>query len=207
MTDMRDLTGRNVHDKDVVNHLSTDKRAQIVSCSCEGMSIRATVCVTEAAKNTITKLFAELGGACAEYQHAALFDLPCTDIQCDEIWSFCYAKRKNVPEEHRDEFVYCDVSTWTAICADTKIGPSWLVGERTAEDAEVSYGTCHFGLPTASSSPPVAYSSTYTPWRTPFTATSTTPNSTRSMRPPTLLTMSAATARRLHRDRRSEGQR
>jgi IS1 family transposase len=121
----------------MVNRLSTDKRAQIVSCLCEGMSIRATVRVTGAAKNTVTKLLVELGGACAEYQHAALFDLPCTNIQCDEIWSFCYAKRKNVPDEHRDEFGYGDVWTWTAICADTKLVPSWLVGERTAEDAEV----------------------------------------------------------------------
>lgn len=121
----------------MVNRLSTDKRAQIVSCLCEGMSIRATVRVTGAAKNTIVKLLVELGGACAEYQHAALFDLPCTNIQCDEIWSFCYAKRKNVPDEHRDEFGYGDVWTWTALCADTKLVPSWLVGERTAEDAEV----------------------------------------------------------------------
>lgn len=121
----------------MVNRLSTDKRAQIVSCLCEGMSIRATVRVTGAAKNTITKLLVELGGACAEYQHAALFDLPCKNIQCDEIWSFCYAKQKNVPDEHRGEYGYGDVWTWTALCADTKLVPSWLVGERTAEDAEV----------------------------------------------------------------------
>jgi len=121
----------------MVNRLSTEKRAQIVACLCEGMSIRATVRVTGAAKNTITKLLVELGGACAEYQHAALFDLPCTNIQCDEIWSFCYAKRKNVPDEHRDEFGYGDVWTWTAICADTKLVPTWLVGERTSDDAEV----------------------------------------------------------------------
>lgn len=121
----------------MVNRLSTEKRAQIVSCLCEGMSIRATVRVTGAAKNTITKLLVELGGACAEYQAAALFDLPCTNIQCDEIWSFCYSKQKNVPDEHQGEFGYGDVWTWTAICADTKLVPSWLVGERTAEDAEV----------------------------------------------------------------------
>jgi IS1 family transposase len=121
----------------MVNRLSTERRAQIVACLCEGMSIRATVRVTGAAKNTVTKLLVELGGACAEYQAAALFDLPCNNIQCDEIWSFCYSKRKNVPHEHRDEFGYGDVWTWTAICADTKLVPSWLVGERTAEDAEV----------------------------------------------------------------------
>jgi IS1 family transposase len=121
----------------MVNRLSTDQRAQIVSCLCEGMSIRATVRLTGAAKNTVTKLLVELGGACAEYQAAALFDLPCTNIQCDEIWAFCYSKQKNVPEEHRGEYGYGDVWTWTAICADTKLVPSWLVGERTAEDAEV----------------------------------------------------------------------
>jgi hypothetical protein len=52
-----------------------------------------------------------LGSACAEYQDAVLVDLPCKRIECDEIWSFCYAKQKNVPWEHRDEFGYGDV--WT----------------------------------------------------------------------------------------------
>lgn len=121
----------------MVNRLSTEKRAQIVSCLCEGMSIRATVRVTGAAKNTITKLLVELGGACSVYQAAAFYDLPCTNIQCDEIWSFCYAKQRNVPDEHRGEYGYGDVWTWTAICADTKLVPSWLVGERTAADAQV----------------------------------------------------------------------
>ncbi|BBY22692.1 IS1 family transposase [Mycobacterium stomatepiae] len=121
----------------MVNRLSTDKRAQIVSCLCEGMSIRATVRVTEAAKNTITKLLVELGAACAAYQDAALFDLPCKNIQCDEIWSFCYSKQKNVPDEHQGEFGYGDVWTWTALCADTKLVPTWLVGEHTAFDAEM----------------------------------------------------------------------
>ncbi|ORV86551.1 transposase [Mycobacterium interjectum] len=121
----------------MVNRLSTDQRAQIVACLCEGLSIRATVRMTGAAKNTVTKLLVELGGACAEYQAAALFDLPCKNIQCDEIWSFCYSKQKNIPEEHRGEYGYGDVWTWTALCADTKLVPSWLVGERTAEDAEV----------------------------------------------------------------------
>jgi IS1 family transposase len=121
----------------MVNRLSTDQRAQIVSCLCEGMSIRATVRVTGAAKNTITKLLVELGRACAEYQDAVLVDLPCKRIECDEIWSFCYAKQKNVPDEHQGEFGYGDVWTWTAIDADTKLVPSWLIGERGGVDAEV----------------------------------------------------------------------
>lgn len=79
----------------------------------------------------------DLGKACAEYQEATLTNLPCTRIECDEIWSFCYAKQKNVPDEHRGTFGYRDVWTWTAICADTKLVPSWLVGERTVNDAVV----------------------------------------------------------------------
>ena len=58
-----------------------------------------------------------------------------TVIECDEIWSFCYSKQKNVPEEYQDTFGYGDVWTWTAIDADTKLVPSWLVGERTNRDA------------------------------------------------------------------------
>jgi len=120
-----------------MNRLSTEQRARIVGCLTEGMSIRATVRVTGAAKNTVLKLLTDLGRACTEYQDTALVDLPCTRIECDEIWSYCYAKQKNVPEEHRDTFGYGDVWTWTAICADTKLVPSWLVGERTTEDAYV----------------------------------------------------------------------
>jgi len=118
-----------------MNRLSTEKRAQIVGCLVEGNSIRATVRMTGAAKNTVTKLLVDLGAACAEYQAAELVDLPCRTIQCDEIWAFCYSKQKNVPEQHRGTYGYGDVWTWTAICADTKLVPSWLVGERTVDDA------------------------------------------------------------------------
>lgn len=118
-----------------MNRLSTEKRAAIIGSLVEGNSIRATVRMTGAAKNTVTKLLVDLGAACAEYQAAELVDLPCRTIQCDEIWAFCYSKQKNVPEQHRGEYGYGDVWTWTAICADTKLVPSWLVGERTVDDA------------------------------------------------------------------------
>lgn len=118
-----------------MNRLSTEKRAQILGCLVEGMSIRATVRMTGAAKNTVTKLLADVGRACEEYQDGILTDLPCTDLQCDEIWAFCYSKAKNVPEERRDEFGYGDVWTWTAIDADTKLVPTWLVADRSPQAA------------------------------------------------------------------------
>ncbi len=99
------------------------------------MSIRATVRVTGAAKNTIVKLLVDLGQAYADYQDTTLVNLPCTRVECDEIWSFCYSKQKNVPAEHQGEYGYGDVWTWTAICADTKLVPSWYVGRRDTEDA------------------------------------------------------------------------
>jgi IS1 family transposase len=116
-----------------MNKLSIEKRAQVVGCLVEGMSIRSTVRITGAAKNTVTKLVVELGAACAEYQDKALRDLPCKRVECDEIWSFCYAKEKNVPQDLKGQLGYGDIYTWTALCADTKLIASFMVGKRDAE--------------------------------------------------------------------------
>ena len=118
-----------------MNCLTTEKRALIIGCLVEGNSIRATVRMTGAAKNTIKKLLVDLGEACAEYQDGVLVDLPCKTIECDEIWAYCYVEQRNVPDQHKGSFGYGDVWTWTALCADTKLVPSWLVGERTTPDA------------------------------------------------------------------------
>lgn len=91
--------------------------------------------MTGVAKNTVLKLLADLGSACKKYQDQTLRHLPCKGIQCDEIWSFCYAKDKNLPEELQDKFGFGPVWTWTAICADTKLVPCWLVGLRNGEYA------------------------------------------------------------------------
>jgi IS1 family transposase len=117
-----------------MNRLSTERQGQVVACLMEGMSIPATVRVTGVAKNTIVSLLADLGIACSEYQDRTLQNLPCDRIECDEIWSFCYAKAKNVPIKYEDQFGYGDVWTWTAIDAETKLIPSWLVGKRDNRD-------------------------------------------------------------------------
>ncbi len=120
-----------------MNQLSIEKRAQVIGCLVEGMSIRSTVRVTGAAKNTVTKLLVEIGKACREYQDKAFYNLSCQRLQCDEIWSFCYAKEKNVPQELKGIFGVGDVWTWTAICADTKLVPAWLVANRSLEAATI----------------------------------------------------------------------
>src|ERR1700761_6038155 len=120
-----------------MNRLSTEQRARIIGALVEGNSIRATCRMTGAATNTVTKLLDDIGEAAAAYQDRVLRDLPCKVVEADEIWSYCYAKNKNVPEQFKGTPGYGDVWTFTAICADTKLVPSWLVGERTSDDAEV----------------------------------------------------------------------
>jgi IS1 family transposase len=111
-----------------MNRLPTEKRAQILGMMVEGVSIRAIARLTGASKNTIAKLLVDAGEACSAYQDQAFHDLPCKRLQVDEIWSFVYAKQKNVPKDKEGEAG--DIWTWTAICADTKLIPSWLVGSR-----------------------------------------------------------------------------
>jgi IS1 family transposase len=120
-----------------MNKLSIEKRAQIINCLVEGNSLRSTSRMTGCSINTVTKLLVDVGRACAEYQDKAFHNLNCKRIQCDEIWNFCYCKEKNVPEEHKGELGYGDVYTWTAMCADSKIIPSFLVGRRDSECAKV----------------------------------------------------------------------
>ena len=123
-----------------MNKLSNARRGAVVRAIVEGNSIRATVRMTGVAKNTIVKLLADLGAACARYQDEHLRNLKCRRVQCDEIWSFVYAKEKNVPEAKRGTFGYGDVWTWTAIDADSKLVPSWRVGPR---DLATAYDFMH----------------------------------------------------------------
>jgi len=120
-----------------VNKLPNPRRAAVVAALVEGNSIRATVRLPGVAKNTVTKLLVDLGAACSAYQDMTFRNLPCQRIQCDEIWSFCHNKEKNTAPEHEGVFGYGDVWTWTAIDADTKLIPSWLVGNRDTETAWV----------------------------------------------------------------------
>ena len=115
-----------------MNKLTREKRIQIINAIVEGNSIRATCRMTDTSKGAVLKLLPEIGKACAEYQDKVLRNLTSKRIQCDEIWNFCYAKEKNVPEDMKGKFGVGDVWTWVAIDADTKLVPCWLVGKRDA---------------------------------------------------------------------------
>lgn len=115
-----------------MNKLSLEKRAKILGMFSEGMNLRSTSRLADVSINTVSKLLVDVGAACMKYQDATFHGLQCKRIQVDEIWSFCRAKAKNVPEEHKNEFGWGDVWTWVAIDADTKLIPSWLIGNRSA---------------------------------------------------------------------------
>lgn len=117
-----------------MNRLTTDDRVRVLACLVEGNSIRATVRITGIAKKTVARLGVELGRACEQFMDKIMVNLSCTDIQCDEIWSFTYAKEKNVPDHLRGSGAG-DTWTWTAIDRKTKLVPCWYVGDRTAQSA------------------------------------------------------------------------
>lgn len=118
-----------------MNKLPAETRIRILTLLVEGMSLRAAGRATDTAFNTVTKLFVSAGKACAEYQDKHLRKLQCKRLQLDEVWSFVYAKQKNVPLAKNAPPDAGDVWTWVAIDAQTKLVPSWRVGDRSSQTA------------------------------------------------------------------------
>lgn len=106
-------------------------RVQVVAALVERARVNSAVRITGVSKPTILELISDLGSACAEYQDERLRNLPCKHVQPDEIWSFSFAKDKNLPEELKVTFGFSSVWTWTTICADTNLALSSLAGECT----------------------------------------------------------------------------
>src|SRR2546425_3343328 len=112
-----------------MNCLDNEARAKVISCLIEGCSVRATVRMTGVAKNTVVKLLADIGCACAAYHNQQVRNLKVRRLQADEIWCFVGAKAKNVSAEKKQEG-WGDIWTWVGIDADTKLVVSYLVGGR-----------------------------------------------------------------------------
>ncbi|MBD0366737.1 MAG: DDE-type integrase/transposase/recombinase [Flavisolibacter sp.] len=116
-----------------MNKLAINKRVQILNLLVEGSSIRAITRICDVSKNTVTKLLVEVGKACEKFHNETVVGVKSQRVQADEIWSFYYAKEKNVTEKMPDGSG--DVWTWTALDADSKLIVSWYVGDRDAESA------------------------------------------------------------------------
>jgi IS1 family transposase len=111
-----------------MNRLNTAKRAQVIATLIEGNSINATCRMLGVGKHTVLRLLEDAGCACAAYHDANVRNLRVKRAQCDEVWSFIYAKQKNVTPEMAEEAGDC--WTWTAIDADTKLVISYMLGDR-----------------------------------------------------------------------------
>jgi len=121
-----------------MNRLSVADRAKILGMLVEGNSLRSVSRMADVSINTVTKLLVDVGAACSEYLDKNLVNLNCKRLQVDEIWAFCYAKAKNVtPEIAAKNPSAGDVWTWMAIDADTKLIPSWIVGQRDGVTARI----------------------------------------------------------------------
>jgi IS1 family transposase len=118
-----------------MNKLPLKTRAMILNLLCEGSSMRAIARLTGVSFNTVVKLLVDAGEVCAEYHDKNVCNVKAERIQCDEIWSFTYAKQKNVKMAKSAPEGAGDTWTWTAIDADSKLIVSYLVGGRDAEYA------------------------------------------------------------------------
>lgn len=118
-----------------MNRLPVEKRVQILNMMVEGSSMRAISRVCDVSINTVTKLLIDAGLVCARFHDENVRNVKAQQIQCDEIWSFCYAKAKNVAKAKAAPERAGDVWTWTALDRDSKMIVSYLVGGRDSEYA------------------------------------------------------------------------
>jgi IS1 family transposase len=114
-----------------MNKLPLQARVQILTMLCEGSSMRSISRVAGVSINTVTKLLVDAGLACANFHDEVVREVPAQRVQCDEIWSFSYAKQKNVKFAKAAPEAAGDVWTWTGIDADSKLIVSWHVGDRS----------------------------------------------------------------------------
>lgn len=120
-----------------MNKLPLAKRTQILAMFCEGSSMRSISRIADVSINTVSKLLIEAGEACLAIHDENVRGVKASRIQCDEIWSFCYAKQKNVATAKDAPEGAGDVWTWTALDADTKLMVAYFVGDRGGESAMI----------------------------------------------------------------------
>src|SRR5690349_15221594 len=118
-----------------MNKLPLETRVRILNLLVEGSSLRSISRVCDVSINTVTKLLVDAGCVCAAFHDAKVQGVKAKRVQCDEIWSFTYAKQKNVKTAKAAPANAGDTWTWTGIEAESKLIVSWLVGGRDGEYA------------------------------------------------------------------------
>ena len=118
-----------------MNKLSIEKRVQLIKLLVEGNSIRGCCRIADVSKNTVTKLLVEVGQACQQFHDDMVVNVKTRRVECDETWSFVYAKQKNAAKTGNPEAG--DSWIWVALDADSRLVVSWLVGKRDTESANI----------------------------------------------------------------------
>src|ERR1043166_1679719 len=113
-----------------MNKLPMETRVRILAMLCEGSSLRSISQVCDVSINTVTKMLVDAGRVCAVFHDEKVRGVKAKRVQCDEIWTFTYAKQKNVATAKRQDMAYGDAWTWTGIEGESKLIISWLVGGR-----------------------------------------------------------------------------
>ncbi len=119
-----------------MNKLPVTKRAQILNMLCEGSSMRSISRVADVSINTVSKLLEDAGEFCAAFHDENVRGVKARRVQVDEIWSFVYAKQKNVADAKAAPDGAGDAWTWTALDADSKLVVSFFVGGRDGDCAK-----------------------------------------------------------------------
>jgi transposase-like protein/IS1 family transposase len=115
--------------------LPMDKAESVLKLLVEGMSLRSIERVTGVHRDTIMRLLLFAGERSQTLMNIKMRNLHIRYLQIDEIWTFCGKKRRNRregdPEELGDQWVF------VAIDAESKLVPSFFVGKRYREDADL----------------------------------------------------------------------
>jgi IS1 family transposase len=118
-----------------MNKLPAAKRVQILSMLCEGVSMRAISRMVDVSINTVAKALIDAGSVTVEMHDEFVCGVRARRIQCDEVWSFCYANQKSVLTAKAAPAIAGDVWTWTALDSESKLIVSYLIGDRSGATA------------------------------------------------------------------------
>jgi IS1 family transposase len=118
----------------MANVLNTDKQIAVIAALAEGNSIRSIERMTGIHRDTIMRLGVKVGQGCTALMDTTMRNLPCKRLEMDEIWGFIGKKDKHVrPNDNPD---FGNVWTWCVIDAETKLVPTFKVGDRGEDTAK-----------------------------------------------------------------------
>jgi len=119
----------------LANHLRTEKKLAVLAALVEGCSVRSTERLVGVHRDTICRLLARVGAGCAALLDERMIDLGCRRLELDELWSFVAKKQRTV--RATDDTCVGDQWVYVAICAESKLIPTYLVGKREAANTNL----------------------------------------------------------------------